>query len=139
MGHVREQKLSVHEKINIIEAISYKPGWTIHCWSEDDGTVGVQVSVDETTDASMDALVRDGSVRTPWKSGKRYISAHACSQEVVGSVFGLIQDAESHEMREWFRFRGASIYNPHLDPEALVPLARQAVSFVIRRNAMVPE
>lgn len=136
MSHVREQCLNVHEKMDIIEAITYRPGWTIHAWSEPDGTIGVQVSVDVTTDASIDALTHE---RAPWKSGKRYISPHACGQEVVGAVFGLISDAESHEMREWFRFRGASIYNPHIDPEKLVPLARRADSFVIRANAMLPD
>ncbi|KVK62672.1 hypothetical protein L905_19065 [Agrobacterium sp. TS43] len=59
-----------------------------------------------------------------------------CRQEVVGVVFGLIKDAELHETHEWFRYRGASIYNPHLDPDALVNLARKASSFVTRDNAM---
>jgi hypothetical protein len=137
LSHVRQETLDVHQKIELIEAISYKPGWTISCWSEEDGSVGVQVSVDETTDASLDSL-HGGRVRTPWKSGKRYISRWACSQEVVGAVYGLIEDAETHEMREWFRFRGASIYNPHIDPEVLVGVARRADSFVIRVDAMMP-
>lgn len=40
------------------------------------------------------------------------------------------------EMREFFRYRGASIYNPHIDPDVLVDVARKASSFNMRDNAM---
>lgn len=62
-----------------------------------------------------------------------------CRQEIVGTAFGLIRDAEEHETREWFRYRGASIFNPHLDPDVLVEVARKKTSFVTRTNAMSME
>lgn len=83
----------------------------------------------------MDSHLRDGT-RSPWRSGKRYLSVHMCRQEVVGAVFGLIKDAEVHEIHEWFRYRGASIFNPHLDPDALAVLAKRKDAFVVRENAM---
>lgn len=124
----------------IIEAITYKPGWTLHL-SADDAALSrpfLQLNVSIESDASLDSAARDGT-RTPWKSGKRYLSYFMCRQEIVGAVFGMIKDAESHEMREWFRYRGASIYNPHLDPDALVPIARKRASFNVRGNAMTME
>lgn len=120
----------------LVGACTYKPGWTISLSAErGTGRAYLQLSVDETSDASLDSAKRDGT-RTPWKSGKRYLSPHMCRQEVVGAVFGLIKDAELHEVHEWFRYRNASIFNPHLDPDALVTIARKASSFIVRENAM---
>ena len=74
-----------------------------------------------------------------WKSGKRYLSIYMCRQEIVGAVFGLIKDAEMHEIREWFRYKGASIFNPHLDPDVLAEVAKKKASFNVRENAMTME
>ncbi|MCG7507086.1 hypothetical protein [Mesorhizobium retamae] len=127
-----------HEEMaEILEAITYKPGWHILVGFQHDQPY-VQLHVTEESDATLDSCSRDGK-RTPWRGSKRFLSTHMCRQEIVGAVFGLIQDAESHEMREWFRYRGASIYNPHLDPDALVPVARRKSSFVLRENAMTME
>ncbi len=129
------------EMFQIVESITYKPGWKIGFYAiagEPETEPYVQLEVTEESDASLDACKRDG-VRTPWKSGKRFLSQHMCRQEVVGTVFGLIEGAEKHEMREWFRYKGASIYNPHLDPDELVKLARKASSFNVRENSMTME
>jgi hypothetical protein len=122
------------EILEIVSAITYKPGWTIHSSIEDD-MVTIQIGVDETTEAALDAS-NPHSPRIPWRGGKKFLTRHMCRQEIVGACFGMIQDAESHEMREWFRYRGASIYNPHLDPDALVPVAQKKASFNVRDNAM---
>lgn len=128
--------MSPAEMFLLVKEITYKPGWTIELRSEGaGGRPYVQIEVDERSGASLDSHARDGT-RTPWKSAKRYLSPFMCRQEIVGAVFGLIKDAEEHEIREWFRYRGASIFNPHLDPDALVEVARKASSFNVRENAM---
>lgn len=122
----------------IVSQISYKPGWSINVGCEQPMPKGkpfIQISVDETSDTTLDPT-RKSTERTPWKSGKRYLSYFMCRQEIVGVVMGLITDAEMHEVREWFRYKGASIFNPHLDPDALVEVARKASSFNVRENAM---
>ncbi|MCC5780552.1 hypothetical protein H7H48_15935 [Nitratireductor sp. B36] len=125
------------ELSEIVSSITYKPGWIVHL-KADFGRPYLQLEVTTETDASLDSYLRDGT-RTPWKSGKRYLSPHMCRQEVVGAVFDLIKAAELHETHEWFRYRGASIYNPHLDPDALVEVARKRSSFITRENAMSME
>ena len=114
--------------------ITYKPGWSIIV-GEDGERLFLQVSVNAFAEASMDSVKRDGT-RAPWKGGKRYLSPHMCKQELVGVAFDLIKSAEMHEVHEWFRYKGRSIYNPHLDPDALAELAGKASSFVCRKNAM---
>lgn len=130
--------ITTSEIREIVEAITYKPGWTVHLLMDGALRPYVQLEVSTESDASLDSVARDGS-RAPWKSGKRYLSIHMCRQEIVGTVFDLIKAAELHETHEWFRYRGASIYNPHLDPDVLVKVARKRSSFVTRDNAMTME
>ncbi|MBT1154398.1 hypothetical protein J1C56_02210 [Aminobacter anthyllidis] len=125
---------SFAEISQIVRSITYKPGWCFHLGAEA-GRVFIQVAVNTLSDLTMDPTGKSED-RTPWKSGKRYLSPHMCRQEIVGAVFGLIKDAELHEVHEWFRYKGASIYNPHLDPDVLVEVARRRSSFNVRENAM---
>ena len=74
--------------------------------------------------------------RNAWKSGKTYLSTYMCRQEIVSAVYGAIERAELHEVREWFRYDGVSIFNPHLDPDVLAAIARKKSSFNVRQNAM---
>lgn len=127
----------------IVDACSYKPGWTIklHC----DGTqtpadprrIKLYVQLEVTPQPGQ--LSPHGGPEVPWKSGKRYLSPHMCRQEVVGLVYDLIKGAEAHETAEWFRYKGRCIYNPHLDPDVLAEVASKAASFNVRQNAMEPE
>ena len=125
------------EITSILSAITYKPGWSIRLGYDRDRPY-IQASVSTLSELSLDASKRDGT-RVPWKSAKRYLSEHMCRQEIVGAVLGLIQDAEMHEVREWFRYRGASIFNPHLDPDVLADVAKKKASFCVRENAMSME
>lgn len=121
------------EMAEIAGSITYKPGWEIGLWADTRyrGEHRPYVQIGATTqDSTGDhALV-------PWKSGKLYLSPHMSRQEIVSAVFGLIADAEMHEAREWFRYKGASIFNPHLDPDVLAEVASKRSSFNVRENAM---
>lgn len=122
-------KLTATEMREIVRAITYKPGWEI-MFRKEVGTDDVYVQIEATT---LDSITLQPST---WKGGKHYLSQWMCRQEVVGVVFSAIEKAELHEMREFFRYKGASIYNPHLDPDVLVAVARKASSFNVRENAM---
>lgn len=112
----------------LVAQITYKPNWDIMCmWDSPASYIQIHVT------NSIDSVSRE---TCEWKSGKRYLSEFMCRQELIGVVYGLIEAAEIHEMREWFRYKGASIYNPHLDPDVLVEVAKKASSFNCRDNAM---
>jgi hypothetical protein len=116
----------------IIDLITYKPGWMIileHDQLDPDGRLYIQIAA-ATPDSTNPANV------VPWKSAKHYLSPFMCRQEIVGTVYHAIERAELHEMNEFFRYKGASIYNPHLDPDALAELARHRSSFNMRANSM---
>lgn len=126
--------MTFEEIQELVSRITYKPGWFVLS-GLDGARPYIQIEVDETAEASLDSVARDGT-RIPWKGAKRYLSLHMCRQEVVSAVYGAIEAAELHEVREWFRYRNASIFNPHLDPDVLAQVARKASSFVVRENAM---
>ena len=111
----------------LVDACSYKPGWsiTLHL---DGSRPYIQI----------EATTIDSQTLEPcqWKSGKTYLSLHMCRQEVVAAVYATIEKAELHEIREFFRYKGASIFNPHLDPDALAELAKKRSSFNLRENPM---
>jgi hypothetical protein len=134
-GRMTNMALSIHRVCDIIEQITYKPGWSINVGLDKDRYY-IQVACSTDSSDSLDSVGGDLSRRTAWKGAKHYLSPFMCNQEVVGVAFKAIRDAEEHEMREWFRFRGRSIYNPHLDPEALAALASRKENFVFREDAM---
>ena len=129
--------VTIQDICDIISRVTYKPGWSV-LMGFDGERPYLQVEVSTVSEASMDSQKRDGT-RTPWKSAKRHLSLHMCRQEIVGVIFGLIKDAELHEVHEWFRYRGAAIFNPHLDPDVLAEVARKKSSFNVRDNAMTME
>ncbi len=110
----------------VIAEISYKPNWAIICQNS-----YLQVEV-------IGVCSIDGSPQK-WRGAKHRISSHMCKQELVGLAFTAIKQAEEHEMREFFRYKGASIFNPHLDPDVLAEVAKKRASFVMRDNAMSME
>ena len=134
--------MNYYEIKSLVEACTYKPGWSVKLEVDGHGAWGrpfIQVLVTSEAEASMEACGPHKGQRVPWKGGKKYLSYHMCRQEIIGAVFGAIKDAELHEVSEWFRYKGASIYNQHLDPDVLVEVAKRASSFNVRSNAMNPE
>lgn len=123
------------EFIGIITEITYKPGWYIRV-GFDEGRMWMQVGVTEEAEISYD---RQAGKKVPWRGAKHDLSRHMCRNEIVSTVYHAFERAELHEVKEWFRYRNASIFNPHLDPDALVEVARFAKNFNTRVNAMTME
>lgn len=123
------------EFMAIIGNIDYKPGWYFRTDIEE-GRMWFQVGVTEEAEISFDPIA---GKKVPWRGAKHYLSPHMCRNEIVTAVKHAIDRAEMHEVNEWFRYKGRSIYNPHLDPDALVEVAKYAKNFNTRVNAMTME
>lgn len=122
--------LTIEQMKSLVEACTYKPGWEI-IFDNDGERPFVQIAATTLCSVSGEA--------SAWKSGKTYLSPYMCRQEVVSAVYGAIEKAELHEVREFFRYKGASIFNPHLDPDVLAEVAKKKESFNMRDNAMTME
>ncbi|QIG67193.1 hypothetical protein [Rhizobium phage RHEph15] len=137
--------LTIGQIEELVEACSYKPGWSVNLHRGEATNTGsefeynrpyIQVCVSCEAEASMESAGPNKGRRFAWNGSKVYLSRHMCRQEIVSAVYGAIERAELHEIREWFRYRGASIFNPHLDPDVLAEVARKKSSFNVRANAM---
>lgn len=122
--------LTIEQMKSLVGACTYKPGWEI-IFDNDGERPFVQIAATTLCSVSGEA--------SAWKSGKTYLSPYMCRQEVVSAVYGAIEKAELHEIREFFRYKGASIFNPHLDPDVLAEVAKKKESFNMRDNAMTME
>ncbi|QIG68290.1 hypothetical protein EVB57_013 [Rhizobium phage RHph_Y1_20] len=127
--------LTIGQIEELVGSCSYKPGWTVHLHGDGDRPY-IQIEVSVEAEASMESAGPTKGRRSSWNGSKVYLSQHMCRQEIVSAVYGAIERAELHEIREWFRYRGASIFNPHLDPDVLAEVARKKSSFNVRANAM---
>lgn len=125
--------MNIEEMREIVNEIEYKRGWFFNIHNDEHMQ---RPYLQITCTVGIDALTL---AKCQWRSAKRYLSSWMCRQEIVGVVWGLIQDAEMHEAREFFRYKGASIYNPHLDPDKLVEFASKADNFNCRENSMTME
>lgn len=128
-----EYPFDVFQKL--IDAIAYKPGWYIRTGTDRD-RMWLQVGVTEEAEISFD---RQAGKKVPWRGAKHYLSEHMCRNEVVSMCYYAFERAELHEVKEWFRYKGRSIFNPHLDPDVLVAVASKASSYNVRENAMTME
>lgn len=108
--------------------IKYKKGWGFRVGSSR-GIPFIQVEV--SAEVGVCSITGES---TSWRGGKRYLSENMTDQELVGVFFDAIKSAEDHETREMFRYKGSSIYNPHLKPSALVGVASKGSNFDCRPN-----
>jgi hypothetical protein len=67
--------------------------------------------------------VRDPSDHQIQFGGIWYVHPECTFSELVQRVFLAVQQFEEHELRESFFYKGAAIFSPHLDCEALVKAA----------------
>lgn len=135
--------MMTYEEIKeLVSAVSYKPGWTValrreECYSKLTGLASdriyIQVHVADWTEAAVSPYSGE---RQSWRGGKRYLSYHMCRQEIVGACLDAIKSAEMHELHEWFRYKGRSIFNPHIDPDALVEVVKFKKNLSVRKDAM---
>lgn len=110
----------------LVSRITYKKGWIIKYYPQKGNYL--QLSVKGTCSITGKPV--------KWVSGKKHLSEFMCEQEVVGVCFALIKAAEEHEMREFFRYKGSAIFNPHFCPSALAEFARDKNNYAFREDSM---
>jgi len=60
-----------------------------------------------------------------WYGRKWLLSPHMTDSEIVQTVFKAVMTAVEHEVREQFKYKGESVFDPHYDLEKLVELRRE--------------
>lgn len=108
-----------HHVAALVRQITYREGYWLlveRDKSHHDGRTYLQVE-HERPDSTTGAVARG-------RGGKAYLSRHMTDSEIVKVAFGLFKSYEEHEAREFFRYRGAAVFGPHIDVSYLVDIAR---------------
>lgn len=69
-----------------------------------------------------------------WTGRKWLLSYHMVPNEIVSTAFKAVSTAMEHEIRENFRFKGVSIFNPHIDPEMMAEIVSKGDIIQEREN-----
>ena len=80
------------------------------------GRFFIQIQFDE-----VDHDTGEGGYRAYCR--KWYLSPHMTRSEIVRTAWKAYEAAILHEAQETFKYKNKSIYNPHMDVEALVEIA----------------
>lgn len=99
----------------VIDKVTYKEGWSIKVFQKNKIPF-IQVifmGADETT-----GMIEEQKCR------KWSLSYHMTTTEIVYTVLKAIQAAEDHETREFFKYKGVRIANPHFSVEDIVGLVK---------------
>lgn len=96
---------------DVISRISY-PGFKYVL--RHDGNFYLQIECDGKCNVTGEDL--------SWSSRKWRLSIHMTDSEVVQTAFMATMAAIEHEAREAFKYKGASVYDPHYDVEHLYAL-----------------
>lgn len=96
----------------IVGKIRYKPGWELRL-REEPGRFYLQWHF-SNPDAKNPMLV------TPVFGRKWFLSTWMTESEIVQTALMGALAAEEHECREFFRYEGKRVFNPHIDVRSLM-------------------
>jgi hypothetical protein len=102
------------------DSVTYKPGYRLLCEKDKTDPAGrwyFQVECDRP-----DIYTKEMGVG---RGGKAYLSPHMTESELVRLAFGLFLRYDEHETREWFQYRGRSVFGPHISIDAMWDIADQ--------------
>lgn len=108
--------------LDVLGSIEYKPGFRLRTGRER-GRSFLQV---KAWVADADGP-HDDDLERQFRGGKVWLSDHMVDGEIVQAAFGAFRAFEEHECREWFRYRGARVFGPHIDPDAPAEVCHRTV------------
>lgn len=100
--------------MNILGRVHYKD-WGFLVTGDQDGDLMIQV----------DFLAPDNLTGKPERQfGRRWlIEYNSTPTQIVQTAFLAVQRAEMHELAEQFTYKGATVFNRHLDVDELVKIS----------------
>jgi len=100
----------------IVKNITYKKGWKVNVYLDGETRPILQVvflGEDEQT-----------GVIEEQRSRKWFLSYHMTTTEIVYTALKAIQAAEEHETREFFKYKGVRIANPHFSVDNIIDMVK---------------
>lgn len=108
--------MNFRERVDsVVSTIGYKDGYRLVVDQDEHDRVTLQVEVYRPDTFTGEMGYGYG--------GLAYLHPKQTKGDIIRVALGLFMAYETHEVREWFTYRGKRIYGPHLDPDALFEIA----------------
>lgn len=107
--------MELHQLLEIGKAITYKQGWRLVFGLDGDRPYFMW---------EMSAPCSLTGEQQLWNSRKWHLSKHMVEGEVVQTAFAAALQAEDHEAREFFKYKGIAPFNPHIKFAAIMEAAQ---------------
>lgn len=105
--------MAPHEVHKVAAGVSYKPGWRLSCVAGPRRTSLWWFF--PAPDWAVDEVVKD------WHSREWTIHTDELSEDsLIKTAFAAALQAEEHECREAFSYRGVRLFDPHLAVQKLM-------------------
>lgn len=101
--------LSVAELQSILDEVTYKPGWEIRVRGTDHEGAQIVMVVHEMPDSTQPGKTLDLGIVS-------YLPPMQDEQALLNWLAWRIERIENHEVREWLKLRGETVFDPHADP-----------------------
>lgn len=112
---------TLHSVTEIVSKISFKD-WKFLV--KDDGRIFIQILFEDIDRISGEVTLQ--------RCRKWYLSPHMVNSEIVRTAFKAVMAAMEHEVEEEFKYKGARIFNPHMDLDNLVDFAKKKENISVR-------
>lgn len=109
--------MNFQEMSTIVNALDYKPGWHFKLHEKGDGYL---IQCIFKAPNNVTGKLEDQHCR------KWFISKHATENEVVTTAFKAVLAGEEHEAKEFFTYKKARIFDPHVDMTYLAEVMNNA-------------
>ncbi len=106
--------MDVQEMRAILDLVNY-PGYDFFIFRSQNGAIYLQAEYEESD------IVTGKPERQHTR--KWYLSEHAVKSEIVQTALKCVLTSAEHRVREHFLYRGARVFGPHFDVDALHELA----------------
>lgn len=101
---------------SVVENISFND-WMFRVGTSGDNTPFLQVLFKD--------IDRITGVEEIQRCRKWQLSYHMVNSEIVRTAFKAVEQAMLHEVQETFKYKGARVYNPHVDMDMLADAMNQ--------------
>lgn len=109
------------EAVEVVNNIKYKEGWKLlvlpahsgQPWEPGDGDVELKM---RWIFSAIDAETLDPNSTQDIVGASRDLPRDVTSVDLVKHAMDLAIETEVHEAREFFRYKGKIIFNPHVSP-----------------------
>jgi hypothetical protein len=113
-------KQTIEQLTTILGRVEYKD-WMFHLtrrgdWDDYDVVLQVEFYAPDNEKGGEPVLQ---------KGRKWFLSRYSCPTEVIQTAWAAVHRAELHEIQEQFLYRGQSIWNNHVDVDALVEISER--------------